>query len=168
MSFLKYLKDELDGKLHPFLGKDCTLVPIPRSSKLVEGGLWPSKAIADFLFINGFGKEVSTLLFREKTIQKSAVNSSSEHRTTVQTHYDTIKVQPGLIIPTKITLIDDFITQGRTSYACAQRLHDVYPDAEIRVFAILRTMTFYTNLENFIDISTGTVTYFPSGKTFRS
>jgi pyrimidine operon attenuation protein/uracil phosphoribosyltransferase len=39
-----------------------------------------------------------------------------------------------------MVLIDDVITKGRTILAAAARLHEAFPGADIRAFALVRTM----------------------------
>jgi hypothetical protein len=56
---------------------------------------------------------------------------------------------------------------GRTSYACAQRLHEAFPNAEIRVFAVIRTQGLILDVEAIVDPAVGTITGYPSGKTMR-
>jgi hypothetical protein len=57
---------------------------------------------------------------------------------------------------------------GRTAFACAQRLHEAFPSAEIRVFAMIRTQGFINDIEKIVDPAAGTIIYYPaSGKTFR-
>lgn len=40
-------------------------------------------------------------------------------------------------VPDKITIVDDMLTMGRTSFACAELLRAVCPDAKIRIFAMI-------------------------------
>ena len=70
-----------------------------------------------------------------------------------------------LITPTQITLVDDVLTQGRTSYACYQRLREVFPDIEIRVFAIVKSQSF-SRVEDIFQPQSGYINYNPNtGKT---
>jgi len=41
----------------------------------------------------------------------------------------------------RIVLVDDVITRGATMLGAASRLAEVYPEAEIRCFAMIRTMS---------------------------
>ena len=43
--------------------------------------------------------------------------------------------------PATITLVDDVITRGSTILAMYQRLAEAFPQAEIRCFAVVRTMS---------------------------
>ena len=49
---------------------------------------------------------------------------------------------PSLKPLTRILLVDDVITRGRTLAAAAMRLHEAFPNAEIRAFALVRAMNF--------------------------
>ena len=43
--------------------------------------------------------------------------------------------------PTSITIVDDVVTRGSTFLAMHQRLAEAFPLAEIRCFAVVRTMS---------------------------
>lgn len=121
-----------------FLGPDITLVPTPRSSLLKPGHLWPSLMIAQKLQENGLGKEVFPCLSRIAAVPKSSFQRPGQ-RPSVQTHYDSLAAEPQQPMPAKITIIDDVLSVGRTVYAGALRLEEVFPNAQIKVFAVLRT-----------------------------
>jgi len=63
--------------------------------------------------------------------------------------------------------VDDVLTMGRTSFACAELLRDVCPDAEIRIFAMIRTQGLQEDIERIVDPATGIIIGYPSGKTHR-
>lgn len=163
-SAFRYLKKA--QVLEPFLSPSVTLVPVPRSSPLTEGALWPSKIIVDLLVEGGFGGEVLSCLRRMKAVQRSAA-ARPEDRPLWPTHYDSLAVDAQLIAPSQITLVDDVLTMGRTTYASAQRIREAFPHAEVRIFAMMRTQGFLPDIEALIDPSVGTVTGYPSGKTHR-
>lgn len=152
--------------LQPFLGPDVTLVPIPRSAPLPDGALWPSKVICDVLCENGFGRDVQTYLERTRAVPRSSSSSRAE-RPLVPIHMDSIRADRPFFMPEKITVVDDVITMGRTSFACAELLRSICPHAEIRIFAMIRTQGLQDDIEKIVDPSTGTVTGFQSGKTHR-
>jgi len=56
---------------------------------------------------------------------------------------------------------------GRTSFACAELLRAVCPDAEIRIFAMIRTQGLQDDIEKIVDPATGIIVGYPSGKTHR-
>lgn len=59
----------------------------------------------------------------------------------------------------QITLIDDVVTLGRTSYACAQKLHETCPDMKIKLFALMRTKGLTPDIDVFIEPSVNAITY---------
>lgn len=152
--------------LAPFLGPEVALVPVPRSAPLPDGALWPARVIADLLVEDGFGADVLPCLERVAAVPKSASSPASE-RPLWHQHYETLAVRADLLQPAQITLVDDVLTMGRTSYACAQRLHEAFPNAEIRVFAVIRTQGLILDVEAIVDPAVGTITGYPSGKTMR-
>lgn len=155
------------ANLAPFLNPDVTLIPVPRSAPLAEGALWPSRVIADILAGARLGGAVLPCIERVTAVRKSS-SSPAKERPSVAEHYDSLNVEDQLIKPARITLVDDVLTQGRTMIACALRLQEALPDAEIHGFAIIRTQGFVDNVERIVEPSTGIIRYYDSsGKTFR-
>ena len=140
------IKPENRKLFKEFLGPEITLIPSPRSSPIVKGGLWPGHELAQSLVDAGLGKEVIASLRRVTAVPKSA-SAGKGNRPDVQTHFDSFEVRRSLIIPDKITIIDDVLTLGRTLFAGALRLHEAYPKAEIRAFAFIRTMGLVPDVE---------------------
>lgn len=150
----------------PFLNPRVTLVPVPRSAPLADGALWPAKVIADILAAAGLGASVLPCVHRLTAVRKSS-SSPAKDRPSVTEHYESLGLTAQLIRPAQITLVDDVLTQGRTMVACALRLAEEFPDAEIRCFAMIRTQGFVENFEKIVDPSAGVIRYYDSGKTFR-
>lgn len=152
--------------LSPFLSPDAILVPAPRSAPLRDGALWPSRVICDVLIEHGFGHEVRPLLGRVSALPKSSHSLAAE-RPFVHDHMDSMDVEKPLFQPDAITIVDDVLTMGRTSLACAELIRSVCPNAEIRIFAMIRTQGFREDIEKIVDPSTGTIIGYASGKTHR-
>lgn len=130
------------------------LVPVPRSTPLVDGAVFPAKIICETLASNRVGESVADCLKRKYAIPKSSGQFHADTRNTVQAHQDSLQVTPILITEPTIIVVDDILTLGRTSMASALELQKVYPDKEIKIFCALRTRS-WKNLENIIDISKG-------------
>lgn len=165
-SAVPHLRQAKSSVLQPFLGPDVTLVPIPRSAPLPDGALWPAKVICDVLYGHSFGTEVQTYLKRTKAVPRSSHSPAAE-RPLVDAHLDSIEAERPFFVPDKITLVDDVLTMGRTSFACAERMQQVCPEAEVRIFAMIRTQGFVDDIEKIVDPATGIITGYPSGKTHR-
>lgn len=166
-SALPFFEKENANVLKSYLNEDAVLVPIPRSAPLTEGATWPSKTIAEMLAANNLGKEVYPCIERVKAIRKSSSNFGTDTRPTVYEHLDTLRVNKELLQPKKIVLVDDVLTAGRTAFACALKLKEAFPDAEISLFTMIRTQSF-DELEKIINPVEGTIIYYPdSGKTWR-
>lgn len=73
-----------------------------------------------------------------------------------------------MFTPDQITLVDDVLTMGRTTVACAELLQEQYPEASIRIFAMLRTLGFQDDIDTVFDPVVGTVTSYASGKSHRA
>lgn len=139
-----------------FFGEDVTLIPTPGSAPLYKGALWPSKMIADNLVTGGFAKEALPCIERIKAVQKSAT-ASAGNRPDVQTHYDSLAVKKSLIVPEKILIVDDVLTRGCTTLAVASRVKEAYPEADIKIFAPIRTQGLVQDITLLKDPSVGTV-----------
>ncbi|QMW02278.1 phosphoribosyltransferase [Spirosoma foliorum] len=159
--FANYLKGQFEGTdiFNDFFGDNVVLVPVPRSSLLVAGGLWPSKLIADELVDVGLAGRVEPYLERVHPIKKSSI-SSPGNRPTVEDQYKSLFVRELEVVPPeRITLIDDVLTKGRTSFACALRLAEAFPDTPIRVFASIRTQGLTHDITQFIELAIGDITF---------
>jgi hypothetical protein len=165
-SAVPHLQDAKADVLRPFLGPDVTLVPVPRSAPLPEGALWPAKVICDVLHEHGFGQEVQAYLRRTRAVPRSS-NSPAADRPLVPVHMGSIEAERPFFVPDKITIVDDVLTMGRTSFACAELLREVCPNTEIRIFAMIRTQGLQDDIEKIVDPATGIIVGYPSGKTHR-
>lgn len=154
--------------LKDFLTPDSLLIPVPRSSLIKPDAVWPSKIIAEEMLKKRYGSLLKTSIERTQPIRKSS-NQSAEDRPSVQEHIETlgITIPPELTDPKTIILIDDVVTQGRVSVACAELLKQIYPDSEIMLFAIARTRGFENDGLSFFEPHIGKIRYFKSGKTYR-
>lgn len=92
----------------------------------------------------------------------------AEFRPSVLEHYESLMVIKELTSPSQITLVDDVLTLGRMSYACAWRLHEIYPTTPIRLFSIFRTQGFIPDIEKLVDPQFDRITFNRNtGKTTR-
>ena len=67
-------------------------------------------------------------------------------------------------VPDEITLVDGVLTMGLTTFARAQLMREVCPDAETLIFATFRTWGLISKFEKPFDSSIGVITGFSSGK----
>lgn len=118
---------------------NSALIPIPRSTPLVPGAVFPSRILAETLVNNNLGNTVHSCLKRTQPINKSSNNFSAQTRNTVPTHLGSLEVEPIIIPEPTLILIDDIFTLGRTAMASAMKLQAVYPDKEIKIFCPFRT-----------------------------
>ena len=147
---------------HPFLGNyfnaSVTLVPVPRSSPLKHGALWPPRRICESLKARGLATNVMQYLERKTPVQKSATAPVGQ-RPSPETHYESIEVnRPSLFLPHAITLVDDDITRGASFVGILPRLQESFPGIEIRCFALVRTMS-GCEIQQILDPVEGNITY---------
>jgi hypothetical protein len=141
----------------------AVLVPVPGSSKARQAPLgpkplhtragsppWAAERLACALRGIGLGAAVWDGLRRVLPVRKSATALNAE-RPTVRQHYDSFAVTrepPNSPRPERIVLVDDVVTKGRTIFAAALRLHEAFPNADIRAFALVRTMGFLPDIRH--------------------
>jgi predicted amidophosphoribosyltransferase len=93
----------------------------------------------------GLAAEVWPLLRRRRAVRKSAFATAGE-RPSVLEHYASFAVERTPLDPApsaaglRLTLVDDVVTRGRTLLAAAVRLREAFPAADVRAFALLRTL----------------------------
>lgn len=135
-------------------GARVILVPVPGSAPL-QRAHWVGARLAWCLKEVGLAAEVWPVLRRRHAVKKSAFAAAGE-RPSVLEHYASFAIERvfssgapiGRCRPAaepgesglQLTLVDDVITRGRTLLAAAGRLRDVFPGAQIRAFALLRTL----------------------------
>jgi predicted amidophosphoribosyltransferase len=123
-----------------FLEINPILIPVPNSTLMNPGTLWVPKRLAHALVRNGFGKAIVECLKRVKPLPKAARSLASDRPKAVQ-HYESIEVQSMLSEPNEILMIDDIVTRGATMLGAANKLQDAFPNARIRAFAAIRTIS---------------------------
>ncbi len=80
------------------------------------------------------------LLERVIAVPKSAFAAKGE-RTTPLRHYETMAVvRPLGASPRRITVVEDVVTKGAALLAAASLLQEAFPEAEVRAFALVRTL----------------------------
>lgn len=149
-----------------FLSEKTTLVPVPRSSPLQEHALWPSLRICEELRKAGLGGEICQGLKRVKAVQKAAFANPGQ-RPEPADHYDSIEWTGGLLPSEDVLLVDDFVTRGSIFIGCGAIINGIFPKADVRAFALIRTMGLVPEIATYVDPCIGTITY-EGGKLTRN
>jgi predicted amidophosphoribosyltransferase len=133
------------------------LVPVPRSRPAGRSHATPSARLAVALWQHGIGKGIWFGLRRVRAVRKSATSARGA-RPSLRAHFDTIAVE-SIQRPeaSHLVLIDDVVTKGRTFLAAALRLREIFPQADVRAFALLRTMGYSPVLDQFLMPCTGKI-----------
>ncbi len=139
-----------------FFSEHTALVPIPQCDALGRTSFWVARRLAFALKESGLAEDVWTGLRRVSSVEKSS-SAWMWERPTVQQHYQSLAVIPSATPPSKIVLIDDVVTKGRTIAAAAMRLHATFPSADIRAFALVRTMGLILDVERLLDPCQGEI-----------
>jgi hypothetical protein len=149
-----------------FFGTSDVLVPVPGCAPSMTGGLWAAMHLAAALVNEGLGGAAWPGLRRVRAVRKSATSAPGE-RPTVNLHYESFSIEQPAIPPERIVLIDDVVTKGRTLLAAASRVHEAFPGAQIRAFALLRTMGLISGIQRLLDPCKGEIRW-RSGDAHRS
>jgi predicted amidophosphoribosyltransferase len=161
----KAASDGLD--VGDFLGNDRVFVPVPRSSLIKPGALWPAHRIAECLIEQGFGKSIEPMLVRAKAIKSSSRSPSGGGRATYAEKYYSLAVRLPLGPPKLITLVDDVITTGAETLAAAQRILDAIPGADVRAFGMAMTRGYVRQVPAVIAPFSGEIRLNPWGRAVR-
>lgn len=156
------------GRFAAFFGDRTVLVPVPGSAP-VPRRHWVGERLAWCLREFGLATGVWPVLRRDHVVRKSALAGVGQ-RPSVLEHYASFAVERsswgrapgercGLASETglRLTLVDDVITRGRTLLAAAGRLREAFPAAQIRAFALLRTLDRDETLYRLLDPQEGEV-----------
>lgn len=155
---VRRLADELSTSLLRDLFRDAPLlVPVPRSSRSVEGGIWPALNIANALVRYGIGAALLPCLTRVNAVPKSAFAAAGT-RPKPSEHYESIEGTRMVTDRPWLCLIDDVITKGATLLGAATRLQKTFPQANVSAFALVRTLGFVDDIEKIVEPAVGTVT----------
>lgn len=132
------------------------LVPVPGCAPCAPGALWTAEHLAAALVNEGLGGAAWAGLHRVRAVPKSATAAPGE-RPTVNLHYESFVIEHQPMRPEGIVLIDDVVTKGRTLLAAASRMHEAFPSARIRAFALVRTMGLVSDVQRLLDPCRGEI-----------
>lgn len=139
-----------------FFDATAALVPVPRSPHYVAAGKCPAENLAVALLSEGLGSAVWSCLHRICAVRRSST-SAPDTRPTVHLHDESLYMERLKSPPERIVLIDDVVIMGRTLLAAASCIFDALPCAEIRAFALVRTMGFNTGVQRLLDPCRGKI-----------
>lgn len=139
-----------------FFAASDVLVPVPRSTAAAARRYSPAERLAAALVDQGLGSTAWTCLRRVRSVRKSATAAPGE-RPSVSLHYESFYIEPSSTPPETIILVDDVVTKGRTLLAAASRLHEAFPRAQIRAFALVRTMGLVPAVRRLLDPCKGEI-----------
>ncbi len=156
-----------NGTFAEFFGPETLLLPVPGSTpRRDDTTLWVAERICNALLAEGLGDAVMADVRRVRQVPKSAYQAPGD-RPNAQVHFDTITVQPQLINPIRILLVDDIVTKGNTLLGCASRAAEAFPQADIRAFAMVRTMGLVPDIDRLIAPCVGRISLVRGGEAVR-
>jgi predicted amidophosphoribosyltransferase len=150
----------VDGSaaLRGYFGDDDILVPVPGSKPDSVYRAWGAAQLAEALVREGLGRAAWRGLTRTVSVPKSAYSLTGA-RPSIDRHYDSLSLASPPCQPHRIILIDDIVTKGRTLLAAAVRLHEAYPHAQIKAFALVRTMGLVSDVSCLIEPCRGEIRF---------
>ena len=155
-----------ESPLAGFVCPDHILVPVPGSARSAAGSMTVAEHLAMAMVEAGLGGGLWNGLRRIWPVRKSATAPPGS-RPTVANHYDSFAIEAATALPPRVVLVDDVVTKGRTLLAAAARLQDAFPAAEIRAFAMLRTMGLVRGVDHLLDPCVGEIRWI-AGDAHRS
>lgn len=159
-----WLQARARNRFAAVLGRCVVLVPVPGSG-LSSGAEWVGERLAWCLRELELAGQVWPVLRRCRAVQKSAFAPAGA-RPSVLEHYESFAIDRTLDggpareavgAGLQLTLVDDVITRGRTVLGAAARLREAFPGAEVRAFALLRTLAREEPLRQVLDPCEGEV-----------
>lgn len=149
-----------------FFSRGAVLIPVPGSPLTKPDTMWAPKMLAESLVAVGLGSSVATCISRVAYVPKSATSSPMD-RPMPAKHCETMAITPMVTEPTKILLVDDVVTRGATFLGAAGRVAGLYPNADIRAFAAMRTVSNSNEFNHVMDPRIGTITLKDDGHSLR-
>lgn len=135
---------------------DAWLVPVPGCSPACATSTAACQLALAFHEL-GLAQEVWPGIARRLAVTRSATALLGK-RPTVRQHYESFAVGTARgPAPHRLVLIDDVITKGRTLLAAAARLQQAFAHADVRAFALVRTLGFLDSVERLLEPCEGVV-----------
>jgi predicted amidophosphoribosyltransferase len=137
---------------------EVILVPVPGSAPQSRR-VWAAERLAAALHGVGLGRCVWPAVRRHAAVRRSATAINAD-RPTVRQHFESVSVATRTNRPPgRVILVDDVITKGRTVLAVAARLYEAFPHADIRAYALVRTLGLIANVTGPLEPCQGVVTW---------
>lgn len=145
-------------RFNGFFGDDVVFVPVPGSEPRPGEVSAVTERLALELLKCGLGGSMWAALKRSRPVVKSATALVGKRPTVLEHRESFMLVAGGSVArgipqgerPRRILLIDDIVTKGRTLLAAAATLQDALPEAEVRAFALARTLGLVPGLEHLV------------------
>jgi hypothetical protein len=157
---VRYLAEKRRADFDWLFGPSSILVPVPRSHPILENGLWPAWELSNLMASSGLGRAVNPCIQRIEPISASHTRiagqfpSLEEHRKTLSL----ADASPLFSDMQDLVLVDDIVTSGTTSLACALRIWERYPQATVRLFAFSRSIDHdLARWEDVVEATRGTI-----------
>jgi predicted amidophosphoribosyltransferase len=147
-------------RLVEFFDSTAVLVPVPGSRPRDPDIMSVTEHLAAALVRERLGGASWAGLRRVRAVGKSGTAMPGA-RPTVARHYESLAVESidSADAPRHFVLIDDVVTKGRTLLAAAMRLHEAFPCARIRAFALLRTLGRVPEVHRLLDPCVGEISW---------
>lgn len=146
-----------------FFSPETILVPVPGSTLTKPHTPWVPRSLAEAMEKQKLGTCVPCLR-RAIPIQKS---SHSVTRPDPDKHYQTMSAKCMLEEPKSIMLVDDVVARGATFLGATRRVTELHPNADIRAFAAMGTVSVEGEFCDVMDPRHGTIRWAGDGHAQR-
>lgn len=152
-----------NGLLADHFGADVIVVPMPGHALWNPDGLWVPDRLCTRLVDLGLAARKAHWLERVAPVEKSRAGV----RVSAEQHADSMKAVVDVQDPARVLIVDDVITRGSVGLAAISLVKKLLPGSDIRLFAMIRTISDPREFRQFLDPCVGTVALQRDGTTVR-
>jgi len=152
------------GRLSDCFGADVLVVPMPGHAPRAPDGLWVPDRLCSELVTRGLVARSERWLERVTPVAKSRQGV----RITAAEHAASMRAvgAPGGN-PRRVLVVDDVITRGAVGLAAISLLKQLLPESDVRLFAMIRTISDPADFCQILDPCEGVVALQADGSTVR-
>lgn len=152
-----------DGRLPGVFGEVVVAVPMPGHAPRDPDSLWVPDCLCERMLELGLVGGSEHRLERITPVAKSR----GAVRVAASQHLASMRATSPLRDVARILVVDDVITRGAVGLAAISLLRALLPNCDIRLFAMIRTISAPEDFREMLDPCSGVVALQPDGSTIR-